>query len=78
MKSRFSELIPRLSMVLLIAAIALGSIEIWGYYRGLNVLMPFGGLCLIVGTARRNVFLVSLAAGTAAVYLVLSCVTVAQ
>lgn len=78
MRSNVPERILRFSIVLLIAAIGLGSIERWGYYQGLLGLVACSAICLIAGVMRRNWFLVDLSVVVTVIYVLLSCVTVAQ
>ena len=78
MKTNLDRPDVRFAIVLFVAGIGIAAIWLWGYYQGLNVLIPCALLCLAGGIIRRNTFLISLAVGICAAYLALSAVTIAQ
>jgi hypothetical protein len=68
----------KFALVAGIALLCLAAIEVWGYSRGLNILIPVFFLCLLVAFLLRNAFLGWLTLSVVVAYLTLSAVTIAQ
>jgi hypothetical protein len=68
----------RFALIATIVLITIVSIETWGYYDGLNVLVPVAVLCLVGSLIWQSGFLGWLTIGAFVAYVTLSLVTIAQ
>ncbi len=68
----------RYSLVVGIVLLCLASIEVWGYYNGLNVLVPVSFLCLLGAFLWRNAFLGWVTLCVFLAYVFLSAITIAE
>jgi uncharacterized membrane protein YjjP (DUF1212 family) len=74
----FKQNLNRISLIVCITLLAVAAIRVWGYYKGLNILIPVFVLCLVGAVSLWNAFLGWLTLGVFVTYFTLSLVTIAE